>query len=105
MIIKIDDLYVTDVNFKIIKQNEKIRRILDSNGAFQDFENPNKSGEFLVCPLNSIKGNRAYKIFKQNYEAGNNFNVEHNKIEYKNCLILRENRKQFIISFESYENL
>lgn len=124
-IIEINGLIYSDVldgDFAPARSGDKYIREEDSNGSFQDFENPNNSGEFtlVVSSAKNRNGERFLKELRRMFEEGETFTLTRNnknkggaKEIYNGCLIMNDgtsgkgkngvlSRRGWKVSFETY---
>ncbi|MGL5620775.1 hypothetical protein [Cetobacterium sp.] len=124
-ILEVNGLIFSDVldgDFAPARSGDKYTREEDSNGSFQDFENPNNSGEFtlVVSIAKNRNGERFLKELRRMFEEGETFTLNRNnknkggaKERYDGCLIMNDGsstkgkngvlgRREWKVSYETY---
>lgn len=104
------------------RSEDAFLREMDSNGSFQDYENPNKSGEITLSVRSDNRfGNEFKKELRRLMETGeyftinrNNYNKGGQKETYKRCLVMNDGSngrgkdgkltdREWKISYENYD--
>lgn len=121
-IVTINSLVFSNVfkqDFAPVRKNDAYLREMDSNGKYEDFENPDKSGEvtfsirsdatnFLKELRKLINIGTSFTMIRDNRNKGGQREI------YTNCLILNDGsagrngngtlgNREWKVSFESYE--
>lgn len=99
-IIEINGLVFSNVlvgDFVPARTADKYIREMDSNGSFQDYENPDASGTITLQVRQDTYGTNFRKELRRLMETGTTFNLVRNnknkggeKAIYKNCLVMND---------------
>ena len=110
-----------DGDFGPARNSDKYIREMDSNGTYQDFENPDNSGTFTLKISMTPSGDRLLKELRRLFEAGERFTLNRNnrnkggaKEVYRGCLVTNDGsstrgangvlgRREWTISYENYQ--